>query len=63
MIKLTKQTTFTPIYVNQNFIISIEDIQNGSKLYMQQGAIHQVKETALEIMTLIKLEKSVDLVN
>jgi uncharacterized protein YlzI (FlbEa/FlbD family) len=55
MIKLTKQNASTPIYINHNFIVSMEDIQNGSKLCLQTGSNHVlVKENALEILELIK---------
>jgi uncharacterized protein YlzI (FlbEa/FlbD family) len=54
MIKLTKQVTFTPIFINHSFIVSIEDVPNGSKVNFQTGAPILVKQTALEILELIK---------
>jgi len=53
MIKLTKQNTLTSIFINHTCIISIEDIQNGSKLSLQAAGHLLVTETALEILALI----------
>lgn len=55
MIKLIKQDTSSNIFINHNFIVSIEDIQNGSRLTLPfaSGSI-LVMQSSSEIFELIK---------